>query len=71
MNHFNRSSQLLKTPTAEDLLAAELCAMFGFDYDHNTEPTIKTTLDDPPEEKSVAIEKTNQLLELRKLESNG
>ena len=68
MSHFNRSSELLKTPSAEDLLAAELRAKFGFEYDENNEPTIRTTLDDKPEEKSVALENINKLLELRRAE---
>ena len=65
MNHFSKSSELLRPPTAEDLLAAELREKFGFDYDDNREPTIRTTLDDNPAEKSAALEQINKLLELR------
>ena len=68
MNHFNKSSELRKAPSAEDLLAAELRAKFGFEYDENNEPTIRTTLDDKPEEKSVALENINKLFELRRAE---
>ena len=68
MNHFNQSSELQKAPSTEDLLAAELRTKFGFDYDKNSDPTIKTTLDDRPEEKSAALEKIHQLLELRRAE---
>ena len=67
MSHFDQASEIIQTPSEEDLLVNDLKERFGFDYD-NDEPTIQTTLDDKPEEKSVALENINKLLELRKAE---
>ena len=66
MSHFDKESELLKTPSEEDLLASGLKELFGLDYDEDNQPTIVTTLDDNPKEKQAAIENINELLELRR-----
>ena len=68
MSHFDKASELLETPSEEDLLVNDLKERFGFDYDENDDPIIQTTLDDKPEEKSFALENINKLLEFRKAE---
>ena len=67
MSHFDQASEIIQTPSEEELLVNDLTERFGFDND-NDEPTIQTTLDDKPEEKSFALENINKLLELRKAE---
>ena len=62
MSHFDKASELLETPSEEDLLVNDLKERFGFDYDENDDPIIQTTLDDKPEEKSFALENINKLL---------
>lgn len=66
MSHFDKESELLKTPSEEDFLANGLKELFGLDYDEDNQPTIDTTLDDNPNEKNLALENINELLELRK-----
>ena len=68
MSPFDKASEIMQTPSEEDLLVNDLKEMFGFDHDENNKPTIRTTLDDKPEEKSFALENINKLLELRKAE---
>ena len=65
MSHFSKSSEIRQAPSAEDRLAAELRAIFGFEYDENNDPIIKTTLEDNAEAKGAALENINELLKLR------
>ena len=68
MSHFDPASEIIQTPSEEDLLVNDLKERFGFDYDENDNPTIQTTLDDKPEDRRFALENINKLLELRRAE---
>ena len=54
MNHFDKSTEISEPPSQADLLANDLKAMFGLDYDENNQPTIQTTLDNDSGEKNAA-----------------
>ena len=68
MSHFDKETEVEQMPSEEDLLVHDLRQTLGFDYDENNQPTIRKTLDDNPEAKSLALEKITKLLELRKTE---
>ena len=54
MNHFDKSTEISEPPSQADLLANDLKAMFGLDYDENNQPTIQTTLDNDSGVKNAA-----------------
>ncbi len=54
MNHFDKSTEISEPPSQADLLANDLKAMFGLDYDETNQPTIQTTLDNDSGEKNAA-----------------